>query len=322
MSNFWKNFFISLAIPGLVCLASANWVTGPDAGKWTLAYTLTSGIISVLFLSFSKFAELQREFNALLLRFNELSQELASRITRDEIFKTNAVAQDLLRIAENDNPLFAKIASVKLRELRICLEKLKNREYIAQGAEVYSIYTSLISELGDGDEYMATTYTDDPFWTLSGSTLFLDANYSAICLGAKIIRVFLCNAAEDLGTSPAIQKHLELLEKIKGTDHEDNLQLFTIQTSKVAEGRENCVAEDKGILKNIYVMSVDQDRSGWQKATISIARDILEEEKLRFANLLGHKDLQPFPNVLQALSATKPANGSAADRRSGTPAAG
>lgn len=292
MGNFWINLLISVILPTLTCLASLKWVVGHDSGKWTIAYTSIAGIVSVLILAFT-------EFRRLYKRFERLSPELAEQVTRDEVFKTNTIAQDLLRIEENENDFLATIAAIKLRELRICLDQLKNEYYIAEGAEVYEIYKTLIDELGDGDEYLATTYANDPFWDEPGSAMFLEANYQAICRGARITRVFLYKGAPDeLQECQAIQKHLGVVRRCDDSGREGNMELFAIEISKVTPSRASCTCEDKGILKDTFVMSLDQDLSGWQKAMIATGKDVIKEEKLRYHNLRRHKDLRPLSEII------------------------
>lgn len=295
MRRILIHVFIGLAIPVIVWLVCIKLIQGPDAGKWSLVYTLVSGIISVLVVAFDRFSELQREFSDLSGKFDGLPQVLGIKVTNDEIFKTNSIAQYLLRITEYENHLYSEIALRKIRELRICLSGLKNKQYIAQGPEVYDIYTQLIMDLREGDEYLATTYASDTFWNCSGGQTFFEANQGAIDRGARITRVFLYKRGDDISNYDVVQKHLKLHEELKRVGKESSLNLYKIEQSKVEACRYDHVAEDKGILKDTYVMSLDQEpNSGWQKAIISISNDVVAEDKGRFVNLLRHQDLDPL----------------------------
>lgn len=282
--SFLIEVLISLAFPTIVGLASYNFVHGDDANKWTIAYTLIGGIVSIIYLAFARFRYLSQ-------KIDKMPHDLGSIITNNEIFKTNAIAQYLLGITENKDDLFNSLAFRKIRELRICLNDLQNQRYEALGQEVYDIYTQLIEKLCDGDQYWATTYIDDPFWDCHGGENFFKANKEAIYRGAKIIRVFLYDDSEKLKHSEVIKMHSKLVIQLRNDGLESQLELYKIMISKVNTDTRHHVAEDKGILMDTYVMNLESSSGDKQKALIYTSKDVVDDEKERFQNLLKHKDI-------------------------------
>lgn len=288
-----KDVRLSLAfdlIVALVILAISSRIT---EWKWTIVYSFMGFTIPLLF-------QLVYKFDELLSRYGRLPNSVARRVAKHDIFKTTSITQDLLSIMEKEDRLFIGIALDKVNELQTCLTKLRNMEHRAVGEEVFDIYSALISELENGDEYFATTYVDDYFWKERGAEKFFKCNEDALLRGAKITRVFLYSHPEspesqnDFDSYSVVQQHLQLKKRLG--DKSSNLVLKKFDISKADPSRE--VAEDKGILRDKYVMNLNGSvRSGRKEAIISIDKRDIHDEKRRFGNLLGHGELEPVESA-------------------------
>ncbi len=273
-----------LCIALIVLLASSR-VT---EWQWSVVYTLLAFMLPLLYQVFSRFEDLA-------IRMEELPDHAARNVTSHDIFRTLSITRDLLQIIEKDDRLFTEIARDRVSELKTELGKLKNLEHKAVGEEVFDIYSELIAELENGDEYWATTYVDDAFWDQLGARKFLKCNEEALERGAKIIRVFLyTREVADLPDSkpfnsyPVVKHHLELRERLG--ERGCNLELYKFDTSK-ADPPSYQVVEDRGILRGRYVMNLNGDARSPRKEAI-ISRNDLRVQKRRFEHLLKHGELE------------------------------
>lgn len=248
--------------------------------QWAITYTLLASAVT------------------LMLHMHFRIGQLPRRLTKHRVFKATTIAQDLMSILQREDPLFVKVALDKMREFQLVFTKLRNEEYTTLGDEVFNLYSGLITDLRRGDEYCATTYVDDTFWEEPGGIKFLNRNEKALRRGAIITRVFFYDSSAgksgggDLLKFQVVKKHLELKRKLDSSKHRKNLKLCAFDLSK-ADPLHKHVAEDKGIIKNRYVMFLSGDsRAKPKEATISISSQRVHDEWVRFTRLLNHPDLE------------------------------
>jgi len=244
-------------------------------------------MIPLLYQVFSKFEDLFDQIE-------KLPAHAANTVTRHDLFKTISITRDLLQIIEKEDHLFTEIARDRVSELQTELGKLKNLEHKAVGEEVFDIYSELISELKNGDEYWATTYVDDAFWDQLGAMKFLRCNEEALQRGAIITRVFLYTkemfdeGAKPFNSYTVVKQHLDLKKRLG--DKGCNLKLHKFDTSK-ADPPNYQVVEDRGILRSRYVLNLNGDARSPRKEAV-ISRNDLRVQKRRFEHLLKHGELE------------------------------
>lgn len=279
MKRYLRPLLYELAVAAVVA-AVAFKVTSLE---WTIAYTFLALTISLVI--------------QVLVRVEGMG------VASQDVFQASSMAHNLLRIRERRNRLFTSISEQGAMKLRILLRRLGNGEHVAEGDEVFAIYCRLILDLKKGDDYWASTYVDDKFWDEIGGEYFFDCNKRAIGKGARITRVFLyTDDTADFSKYPVVKKHIELKQELE-KNLKSNLKLHKLNVSRADSLKH--VVEDKGILKNTFVMKLTvAPATVWKRATVCIDKDILEEEKRLFQRLLDdHEHLEPLehtPNLTSA----------------------
>ncbi len=279
MKRYLRPLLYELAVAAVVAAIAFKVTTL----EWTIAYTFSALTISLVV--------------QVLVRVEGMGA------TSQDIFQASSIAHNLLRIRERRNRLFTSISEQGVMKLRILLRRLGNGEHIAEGDEVFAIYSRLILNLKKGDDYWATTYVNDKFWDEIGGEYFFDCNKRAIGKGARITRVFLyTDDTADFTQFPVVKKHIELKQELD-KKLKSNLKLHKLNVSRADSLKH--VVEDKGILKDTFVMKLTvAPATVWKRATVNIDKDILEEEKRLFQRLLDdHEHLEPLehtPNLTGA----------------------